>query len=67
MDDYKLEQRKKKRGGHCVFGFIDPVTKVGRSCLCGCGTRKPVGKKHKARIVKRSIKRMDLKEFAAVV
>lgn len=56
MDDYKFEQRKKKRGIHCAFGFIDQDG-VGRSCLCGCGSRTPPSKKHKARIVKRTLKR----------
>lgn len=56
MDNYKFEQRRKTRGAHCVFGYIDE-SGVGRSCLCGCGWRGQPSKKHKTRIVKRSLKR----------
>jgi len=65
MDDYKFEQRKKKRGDYCVFSFTDE-NGVGRSCLCGCGSRTPPNKKHKTRIVKRALKRLffeDLKDL----
>lgn len=61
-DDYKFEQRKRKRGEHCVFSFTDQ-NGVGRSCLCGCGSRTPPNKKHKTRIVKRSLKKAFLREL----
>ena len=57
MDDYKYEQRKHKRGLFCVFGYIDPITNVEKSCLCGCGVRTSPNKKHKTRMVKRSLKK----------
>jgi hypothetical protein len=62
MDDYRFEQRKKKRGEHCVFSWTDQ-NGVGRSCLCGCGSRTPPNKKHKKRIVKRFLKRTFLKDL----
>ena len=61
MDDYKFEQRRKKRGGNCIFPYVDQ-NGVQRSCLCGCGTRTEQSKKYKTRIVKRSLKRNFLKE-----
>lgn len=65
MDDYKYEMRRKKRGGHCVFGYID-ANGVGRSCLCGCGFRSPPSKKHKRRIVKRTLKENLIREYTKV-
>ena len=62
MDDYRFEQRKKKRGDNCIFSWTDK-NGVGRSSLCGCGGRTPPSKKHKTRIVKRSLKRSLLKEL----
>jgi len=62
MDDYKYEQRRKKRGGHCCFSYIDS-NGVERSTLCRCGNRKPVSKKYKTRIVKRSLKVNLLKDI----
>jgi hypothetical protein len=62
MDDYKYQQRRKKRGDHCCFERIDEAG-VGRSVLCGCGTRNPPNKKHKTRIVKRKVKKDTQKEI----
>lgn len=53
---YKLEMRKKRRGGHCIFGYTD-ANGVGRSCFCGCGYREAQTKKFKKRIVRRVLKR----------
>lgn len=58
MDDYKFQQRRKKRGDNCIFSYIDKAG-VGRSCLCGCGARTPPAKKYKTRIVKRALKRQE--------
>ena len=56
MDDYKFEMRRKKRGDHCVIAYTDE-NRVGKSCLCGCGTRIPPHIKHKRRIIKRKLDR----------
>lgn len=55
MDDYRFEQRKYKRGDHCIVSFTDK-NGVGRSCLCGCGTRIEPNKKHKKRMVRVALK-----------
>ena len=60
MDDYRIEQRKRKRGLHCAFSYIDD-NGVGRGCLCGCGWRGSPSKKHKTRIVKRALKKQLMK------
>jgi predicted adenine nucleotide alpha hydrolase (AANH) superfamily ATPase len=62
MDDYRREQRKKKRGSHCIFGVINE-NGVGISCFCGCGWRGHPNKKHKRRIVKRALKNAFEKEI----
>lgn len=51
---YKYEMRRKKRGGHCIFGYTDPITNVGKSCRCGCGSRSQPSKKHKQELLKGS-------------
>ena len=56
MNEWKFQQRRKKRGTHCTLhGILEDGTPWGR--LCGCGTRTEVSKKHKNRIVKRYLKR----------
>jgi hypothetical protein len=65
MDIYKYQQRRKKRGLHCCFGIIDQDG-VPRGRLCGCGFRDEPSKKHKARIVKRTLKedfQREISEF----
>lgn len=60
MDDYKYEQRRKKRGEYCVScgSYVDE--KTGKTIYfgihCGCGDRVPPNKRHKKKIVRRSLK-----------
>lgn len=61
MDEYKFQQRRKKRGDHCVMAWTDK-NGVGQSKLCGCGARTPPTKKHKKRIVRRFLQNLLLKE-----
>lgn len=55
MNEYKFEQRKKKRGEFCVWAGIATDAKH-CSINCDCGSRTPPDKKHRTRIVKRSLK-----------
>lgn len=57
MDDYKYEQRKRKRGIQCTLAIHNHITNSWQTGLCGCGWRGEPGKKHKARIVKRALKK----------
>ena len=57
MDDYKFEQRRKKRGDNCIFAAVDQRTGVEYSVLCGCGCRTPPHKKYQKRIVRRALER----------
>lgn len=59
MDDYKFQQRRKKRGIHCLCctdaknpdGTIQHI-----SFLCGCGSRTPPDKQQKKKIVRNALK-----------
>lgn len=52
MDDYRFEQRKYRRGDHCIFTSAT----TGKTVLCGCGTRIGPNKKHKKRMVRVALK-----------
>lgn len=63
MDEYRFKQRLKKRGAHCLIGYVDPRTGVSKGFLCGCGQRTPPSKKDQKRIVRASLKRDLHKEI----
>lgn len=56
MNEYRKLQRKKRRGGHCIFTVKDEKTNVERSVFCGCGSRDCISKKDNNRIVRRELK-----------
>lgn len=62
MDDYRYEQRRKRKGDHCIFACVS-ADGVERSHLCGCGSRCEPSKKHKNRIAKRALKANDHKNW----
>lgn len=57
MNEYKFQMRRKKRGDHCL------ATWRPEGGLCGCGGRNPPLKKHKTRIVKRTLANQLRKEI----
>lgn len=60
-NEYKYQQRRRKRGLHCLVG-PSACDNYSTGCLCGCGNRTPPGKKHKRRIIRRHLKNEILKE-----
>ncbi len=57
MDEYRFQQRRKKRGLQCLVckQRTDGTFATG---LCGCGHRTPPSKSHKKRIVRRALERL---------
>lgn len=58
MNEWKYQQRRKKRMGHCLIN----AGTWGR--LCGCGGYETPSKAKKARIIKRELSRQLRKQIA---
>lgn len=64
MNEWKFQQRLKKRGDWCLMNGIK-LDGTPYGCLCGCGLRNLPTKKYKTRIIKRELQnqlRDEIKE-----
>lgn len=77
MNEYKHQQRRKKRGDHCLVGpyyeegwmLIKGVyywVRLYEGRICGCGSRHAPTKKHKKRIIRRNLKAQLRQEISEV-
>ncbi len=61
MDEWKFQQRRRKRGLHCLVHCVT-ADGVHHGKLCGCGGRTPPSKRKRARIIKRELARQARRE-----
>lgn len=51
MNGYKYQQRRRKRGLHCL------IVSGPHAVICGCGGRQPPFKREKIRMIRRALDR----------